>query len=44
MDFVALATSLGTVVTSAITASIPVITIVLGATVGYKVFRRFIKG
>lgn len=44
MDFAALATSLGTVVTSAITASIPVVTIVLGAMIGYRVFKRFVKG
>jgi hypothetical protein len=44
MDFSALATSLGTEVTSAISASIPVIVIVLGATVGYRVFKRFVKG
>jgi len=44
MDFTALATNLGTVVSGAITAAIPVIVIVLGATVGYRVFRRFIRG
>ena len=43
MDFSALATSVGTEATSAITAAIPVIVIVLGATIGYRLFKRFAK-
>ena len=44
MNFVTLATALATTLGDAITASVPVITIVLGATVGYSLFKRFIKG
>lgn len=44
MDFTALATAMGTVITGAISASIPVIVIVLGATLSYRVFKKFIKG
>lgn len=43
MDFAALATAVGASATSAITASIPVIVIVLGATIGYRLFKRFVK-
>lgn len=43
MDFTALATGLAVVVTGAITASIAVITLKLGAEVGYGIFSRFIK-
>jgi uncharacterized membrane-anchored protein len=44
MDFTTLATSLGSGVTTAITAAIPVIVIVLGARIGYRVFKSFVKG
>lgn len=44
MDFTALATAMGTAVTTAITASVPVIVIVLGTSIGYRLFKRFIKG
>jgi len=43
MDYATLATGLATVATSAITAAVPVIVIVLGATVGYRLFKRFAK-
>lgn len=43
MDFTALASSLGTSATGAISAAVPVILIVLGATVGYRLFKRFVK-
>lgn len=43
MDFVALSTSLSAVVTGAISAAVPVIVIVLGATVGFKIYKRFVK-
>jgi Phage major coat protein, Gp8 len=43
MDFTVLATAVGTAATGAISASIPVIVIVLGATIGYRLFKRFTK-
>ena len=43
MDFSALATAVGTEATRAITAAIPVIVIVMGATIGYRLFKRFTK-
>lgn len=43
MNFTELATALGTSASDAISASIPVIVIVLGATVGYRLFKRFVK-
>lgn len=43
MDFVALSTALSGVVTSAITAAVPIITIVLGASIGYRMYKRFTK-
>lgn len=42
MDFGALATSLGTTVTGALTSVQPVVVIILGAVVGYALFKRFI--
>lgn len=44
MDFAALTTGLTTVVSGAITAAVPLIAIVLGAGVGFKIYKRFIKG
>jgi hypothetical protein len=43
MDFSTLATSVGTAATGAISSAIPVIVIVLGATIGYRLFKRFAK-
>lgn len=44
MDFAALTTSLTTAVTGAISAAVPLIVIVLSAQIGYKLYKRFIKG
>jgi len=44
MDFAALATSLGTTVSGALGDVQPVIIIVLGAVVGYALFKRFVAG
>jgi len=44
MDLSTIATGLVTTVGSAITAATPVVVLVLGATIGYRIFKRFIKG
>jgi hypothetical protein len=44
MDFATLTTQLVTVVQGAITAAVPLIAVVLGATIGYKLYKRFTKG
>lgn len=44
MDLSVLAAGLATTATAAIAAAVPVIVIVLGATIGYRIFKRFVKG
>jgi len=44
MDLTALATSLVDVIGDALTAAAPVAALVIGATVGYRLFKRFAKG
>lgn len=41
MNFTSLSTALATSAGDALTAVVPVIVIVLGATVGYRLFKRF---
>lgn len=43
MDYASMATGLATTATSAIGAAAPVIIVVLGATIGYRLFKRFVK-
>jgi len=42
MDFTTLATSAVTEITAAIDAVIPALALVIGASVGYKLFRKFV--
>ena len=42
MDFAALTTAVVTSVNSALTAVIPGIALIIGSSVGYKLFRKFV--
>jgi hypothetical protein len=44
MDLTALATSLSTTIGAAITSATPVAALVLGAFIGYRIFKHFVKG
>lgn len=42
MDFTALSTALVTEVGDVLTAAMPILTLIISATVGYKLFRKFV--
>lgn len=44
MDFSALSSAVITQINSALTGAVPVATLVLGVTVGYRIFKKFTKG
>lgn len=44
MDFASIASGLVPVITGAITAAVPVIAVVLGGSIAYRVFKRFVRG
>lgn len=44
MDFSALSTAVITQVNLALTGAVPLVALVLGVTIGYRVYKRFAKG